>query len=167
MLYKVAVSIHILSTIVWVGGMLFLVLVMVPLSRRGMRMPSGEGAILLRRVAERFRPVAWAAILLLVLTGIYIAWEHWGIRPRDFFTDGGHFLQILQIKTGLVILAILLSLIHDFVLGPRVLSGLEDTESAGDPPRPRRARTLLLTLARMNLILALTIIILAVILTRP
>jgi uncharacterized membrane protein len=52
--------------------MLFLVLVTVPLTRRRMTAP-GEGAALLRRVAERFLPVAWVSILLLALTGIYIA----------------------------------------------------------------------------------------------
>jgi len=166
MLYKAAVFIHILSAIIWVGGTLFLVIVMVPLSRREMG-ASGRGLILLRQAARRFVPVAWASIVLLVVTGIFLAWDHWGIRPGNFFTSGGHFLRTLQAKTGLAVLVIGLSLFHDFVLGPRVVRQLESRSGSGDAPASIWGRRLLLVLARVNLVLVLAILFLAVSLTRP
>ncbi len=166
MLYQAAVFIHVLSAVIWVGGTLFLVIVMVPLARKDMRQ-SGPGFILLRQATRRFLPVAWASIVLLALTGAFIAWDHWGVRPGNFFSTGGHFFRTLQVKTGLVILVIGLSLVHDFILGPRVLSQLERNPSLGKPAGPSRARRLLLTMARVNVVLMLAILALAVALIRP
>ena len=166
MLYQTAVFIHILSAVVWLGGMLFLVLVLVPLYRRE-RKAGGDMGELLRQITQKFLPVAWTAMALLVVTGIYIGWDHWGIRPATFFSNGGHFVRILQIKTGLFLVVIVLSLLHDFWLGPRVLTMLESARSGNGSPQGRGARVLLLTLARVNLMAVLLILVLAVFLTRP
>ena len=166
MLYQAAVFLHILSAITWVGGTLFLVIVMVPLSRRE-TVASGRGLNLLRQAARRFVPVAWASIVVLAVTGVYLAWDHWGIRPGNFFTSGGHFMSTLQAKTGLAVLVIGLSLFHDFLLGPLVVGQLEGPRGPGDPPAPTWGRRLLLVLARVNLLLVLIILFLAVSLTRP
>ena len=134
MLYQTAVFIHILSAVVWLGGMLFLVLVLVPLYRRE-RKAGGDMGELLRQITQKFLPVAWTAMALLAVTGIYIGWDHWGIRPGNFFSNGGHFVRILQIKTGLFLVVIVLSLVHDFLLGPRVLTMLENARSGTAFPR--------------------------------
>jgi hypothetical protein len=105
--------------------------------------------------------------VLLAVTGAYLAWDHWGIRPGSFFTSGGHFLSTLQAKTGLAVLVIGLSLFHDFVLGPLVVRQLEGLRGPGDAPAPTWGRRLLLVLARFNLILVLIILFLAVSLIRP
>ena len=165
-MYQAAVILHIVAAVTWVGGMLFLVLVLVPLTRKELDMP-GQGAVLLRQAARRFLPVAWTSIVVLVVTGVFIAWDHWGIRPGNFFTSGGHFFRTLQIKLGLAVLVIGLSLVHDFVLGPYVVRQLENRPVAGGPPLPSRARVLLLLLARINLVLVLIILALAVALIRP
>ncbi|HLE81206.1 MAG TPA: hypothetical protein VJA25_07925, partial [Dehalococcoidia bacterium] len=60
-----------------------------------------------------------------------------------------------------------LSLVHDFILGPRVLRRMEARSSPGSPQTSTRVRGLLLILARINLVLVLTILALAVSLTRP
>ena len=166
MLYQIAVFIHVLSAVTWVGGMLFLVMVLVPLSRRE-RKAGGATSELLRQSAQKFLPVAWLAMALLVVTGIYIGWDHWGVRPGNFFSTGGHFFRTLQIKTGLFLVVIALSLVHDFLLGPRVLTRLESAPIPNDSTSGRGARVLLLTLARVNLLAVLVILVLAVLLIRP
>jgi uncharacterized membrane protein len=166
MLYQTVVFIHVLSAVIWVGGMLFLVMVLVPLSRRGMKAGGATGE-LLRQSTQKFLPVAWLAMGLLVVTGIYIGWDHWGVRPGNFFSTGGHFFRILQIKTGLFVLVIVLSLVHDFLLGPRVLSRLESAPIPNSSTHGKAARGLLLTLARVNLLAVLIILVLAVLLVRP
>lgn len=171
MLYQTAVFIHVLSAMIWVGGMLFLVMVLLPLSRREKRAGGATGE-LLRQSTQKFLPVAWLAIALLVVTGIYIGWDHWGIRPGNFFSTGGHFVRVLQIKTGLFLVVIVLSLVHDFLLGPRVLAMLENAPAANtgtsqDGTTGKGARILLLTLARVNLLAVLVILVLAVVLIRP
>ena len=83
-MYQIAVFIHILAAVIWVGGMLFLVMVLVPLSRRE-RKTGGAMVGLLRDSPQKFLPVAWAAMAFLVVTGIYIGWDQWGVRPGNFF----------------------------------------------------------------------------------
>ncbi len=166
MLYQIAVFIHILAAVIWVGGMLFLVTVLVPLSRRERKTGGAMGGVL-RESAQKFLPVAWLAMAFLVVTGIYIGWDQWGVRPGNFFSTGGHFFRILQVKTGLFVAVIVLSFIHDFLLGPRVMTLLESEPTPNAFSPGKGARMWLLALARINLLLVLTILLLAALLIRP
>ena len=103
----------------------------------------------------------------MAVSGVYLAWDHWGVRPGPFFTGGSHFLRTLQIKTGLFILVVLLSLVHDFWLGPRVVTQLENASTAEGSGAGNTARVMLLTLARINMVVILVILVLAVLLIRP
>jgi uncharacterized membrane protein len=164
-LYQLAVLLHLLAAIVWIGGALFLVLVIVPLTRSG-TIPRPQAVVLLRLMGLRFRPVAWATIAVLVATGIFLAWDHWNVSPRELLTGEGTFVQTLRAKVGLVALAIALSAVHDFVLGPRVTTLAEET--AGGPPSSAliRARRRLILLARANVAIILAILVTAVMLGR-
>jgi uncharacterized membrane protein len=128
-------SIHLLSAITWLGGMLFIAVVLVPVLRR---LP--DPALRTRLVTEtgvRFRAVGWVAVVLLVLTGLANLW----IRPE--LLGAPRF----QAKAALVVLAILLSALHDFVLGPR----------AGLPGAAPRARLRASWVARLNVLVVLVI----------
>ena len=46
------------------------------------------------------------------VSSAYLAWEHWGIRPDVFFTDGGRFMNIRRIKSGFFLFVVVLSLPH-------------------------------------------------------
>lgn len=164
--YQIAVFIHIIASITWLGGMLFLVMVMVPLTRREIDSPA-EAARLLGQVGRKFRPVAWASIVLLVATGLYIATDQWRVSASDFFNGETYFLKVLQAKVGVVLIVIGLSIIHDFILGPRVTRQLEALRQGGAPSATlRKSRRMLLILARVNMLLVLVILGLAVTLTR-
>ncbi|MCH7652964.1 MAG: hypothetical protein IIB14_04740 [Chloroflexi bacterium] len=73
-----------------------------------------------------------------------------------------------QIKVGLVALIIVLSAIHGFVLGPRIVGALERARSGGGEPSRGlvRGRLGLVWLARFNLLLVLAIVALAIVMTR-
>ena len=122
---------------------------------------------MLRDAANRFLPVAWSAMILLAITGAYLAWEHWGIRPGVFFTDDSRFMHILQIKSGLSLFVVVSSLLHDFWLGPKILERLQQARAAGLPPPQSLGRRLVLMTARVNLLVVLSIVVLAVLLIRP
>lgn len=93
-----------------------------------------QGLMIVRQAAQRFLPVAWASIFLLAVTGIYLAIDHWNVSVGDFFSGEGHFIRVLQVKTGLAALVIILSLAHDFVLGQWVMNKLEAARATGGPP---------------------------------
>lgn len=130
--------IHVLAAMIWVGGMLFIALVLVPTART-----LGDAAIrarLIRDSGRRFRAVAWTALVLLVVTGLLNLWLHPVLLGSPRF----------HAKLGLVGLALILSAFHDFVLGPR--AGLP----GADPSAWRRASWV----ARLNVLVALMIVLL-------
>jgi putative copper resistance protein D len=99
--------VHVLSAIVWIGGMLFIALVLVPVVRR-----LDDAALrtrLVHAVGVRFRTVGWIALGALVLTGLGNLW----VRPYLLWAPRFH------LKLALVLVALALSVVHDFVLGPR------------------------------------------------
>ncbi|MCH9011240.1 MAG: CopD family protein [Chloroflexi bacterium] len=166
MAYQAAVFIHLLAAMTWIGGTLFLVMVMVPLSR-GVIEPPALGIRILTQAARRFRTVAWASIVLLVITGAFMATDQWRITLDVFLSGESHFVKVLQMKVGLVALIIVLSAFHDFVLGPRIARALERARSGGEPSRRlMRGRLGLVWLARFNLLLVLAIVALAIVMTR-
>ena len=166
-MYQVAVVIHILSAVVWLGGMLFLVMIMLPIARKAMQAGGPEALGMLQDAAKRFLPVAWAAMILLAVSGAYLASDHWGIGVTVFFTDDGRFMQILRVKSILFLLVVLLSLMHDFWLGPKILDRLAQARAAGQVLPQSLARKLVRMTAGINLLAAMTILILAVWLIRP
>ena len=162
-MYQVLSLIHVISAITWLGGMLFLVMVLVPLARRD----AGVGFGALRAAAEKFVPIAWAAKIVLAGSGAYLAWEYWNVRPETFFTGGTHFMDYLQRKTGIFIIVVLLSLAHDFWLGPRVMDRLEAARLSGSPLPTGPGRLFVQWSARVNLLLVMWIVVFAVWMTRP
>ena len=131
--------IHVLAAATWLGGMLFIALILVPVTRRvqdpRLRLE------LISQTGQRFRTVGWIALGLLVGTGIIILLGRpWLLRAPAF-----------QWKAALVLLTLLLSALHDFVLGPR----------AGRlPPEITAPRRRLTWIARINVLIVLTIVLL-------
>ena len=126
---------HVAAALTWVGGMLFVALVLVPVMRR-------EEPPLRRRLVHaagvRFRAVGWISIGLLIVTGLANVW----LRP-ELMT-----LTRFWVKIALVAVAILLGAVHDFLLGPR----------AGRPDAPPSMRPAASWLARANVLLVLAIV---------
>src|SRR5512134_1899827 len=104
------VWIHLLAAISWIGGMMFLSLVLAPLFRRvGL---SGERLLLFRDIARRFRVLVWLDMGLLVGTGGIL------IDQRGLsFIGVGSWPRPLQVKLALVFCLVALSLWHDLILG--------------------------------------------------
>ncbi len=101
--------IHLVAAITWIGGMLFLWLVLRPVLST---LPSGtEDLNTLQRVEERFKTVRWVSLLTLLATGIYNL-IHEGGSARLESGWGG----ILMIKLLLVAIVMGLSGMNDFFL---------------------------------------------------
>lgn len=79
--YLLSVWLHILAAEGWIGGMIFLVVVLVPVTRR-----LGEQALtfsMIQRTGLRFRWVCWVCLELLLLSGAFnlayrgFGWADW------------------------------------------------------------------------------------------
>ena len=128
--------VHLAAVATWVGGMLFIALVLVPVTRR-----LDDAALRTRLVQDtgrRFRTVGWIALGLIVATGL----ANLALRPELLGAPRFHA------KAGLVGLALVLGALHDFVLGPR----------AGRPGADPSARGRASWVARANVLVALAIV---------
>ena len=128
--------VHVLAALTWVGGMLFVALVLVPVTRR-----LADADLRRRLVTEigvRFRAVGWVAVGLLIVSGLGNLW----VRPELLAAPR------LQAKLGLVVLALILSALHDFALGPR----------AGRPDADPSARVRASWIARINILVVLAVV---------
>jgi copper resistance protein D len=135
---------HVLAAIAWIGGMLFIALVLVPVTRR-LEDPTVRTR-LVQDTGRRFRTVGWIALSVLVVTGLLNLWNH----PVLLSSPRLHW------KLGLVGLALILSAVHDFVLGPR----------AGAPGADPSARLRASWVARINVIVVLVVVLLGLSLVR-
>lgn len=104
---------HLVAAVSWIGGMIFLSLVLAPLVRS--RKAAPEFVALFRLAARRFRLVVWSAIGLLLTTGPLLL--H---RRGVSFLDSTEWPQVLRIKLGLVGALLLLTFAHDLLIGSQV-----------------------------------------------
>lgn len=157
-MYSTLVVLHILAAVTWIGGMIFLSLVLAPLVRG--RKAAPEFMALFRSAALRFRPLVWIAIAVLLITGPMLLSLH-GISA----TSPASWPEILTIKLTLVAVLLLLTLLHDLVLGPRVsrIRAIPDSQrTSGEQVAFRTARWL----PRLSLLIALAVVIAATMLAR-
>lgn len=149
MTYFILVALHVLAAVVWIGGMLFLGLVLAPVLRS---QPPSERAALLRAVGRRFLKIGWAALGVLLVTGPIL----WSVRAFQITPS-------LGMKLILVAVILYLSILHDFSLGPRLTDRLEQGDQREETLRLRRQVALL---ARANTLFALMVLILGVAVSR-
>lgn len=71
-----ALSLHVLSAIIWVGGMFFAYVILRPIAATQLAPP--ERLTLWSAVFSKFFPWVWAAIILLLLTGFAIIGMQYG-----------------------------------------------------------------------------------------
>jgi putative copper resistance protein D len=159
--YLIMVWLHILAAVTWIGGMFFLVLVVVPWLRSSDRV---DAATFLRDTGRRFRTVGWCCFAILIVTGTFNLWIR-GVRVSDFGNLvwlRSPFGSAVALKLAVFALVLVLSTAHDFVLGPRATQHLRDPRSALAQRYRRRASIL----GRANAVLALLLVALAVVIVR-
>jgi uncharacterized membrane protein len=160
-IYLLNVTLHVLAALLWLGGMFFFALVGAPVLRR--LEPAALRARLFRELGEAFRTVGWIAIAVLLvtgalnlhLTGVLRGGQAW--NPAFWSAPYG---RALAWKLAAVATMIVLSAVHDFVLGPRA-----GRLGAGSPAA-LRARSRAALLARVNALVGLALVFAAVRLAR-
>jgi putative copper resistance protein D len=152
------VWVHLIAAVGWIGGTMFLSLVLAP-SYRALATKPDAGA-LFRTAARRFRLVVWGAVAVLLLTGPMLALS----RGWPLF-EPARWPSLLGIKLSLVAVLLLMTLAHDLVLGPRVRAILAlPPDKRASPDRAILAAAA--WLPRVALVLALAVLYAAVMLVR-
>ena len=148
-LFKFFLFLHIIAALFWVGGMLFLTLVIAPFL---MTLEPPKRSEIYQVVGKKFRFWGWVAIVMLLITGP-INLSYLGVTASMLFDPAFHaspYGKAVMTKIALVILIVLSSLLHDFWLGPGARTN-------------RKYSFYAMLFGRGNLIIALLIVIFAVI----
>ena len=120
----VLVAIHLIAAGIWFGGSTALVFVGVPAIRTLEGDPRGRA---MKELGLRWRPLGYGALLVAALTGIVLAAREWD--------DSTGFRVVLTVKAVVFVALLVVSYLHNFVLGPRVQA---EVRAGGDQPsRPR------------------------------
>jgi uncharacterized membrane protein len=157
-MYSTLVVLHILAAVTWIGGMIFLSLVLAPLVRG--RKAAPEFMALFRSAALRFRPIVWVALAVLLATGPMLLSLR-GVQVSSPTSWTG----IVTVKLMLVALLLLLTLLHDLIFGPQVsrVSAIPNSQrTAGEQVVFKTARWL----PRLSLLIGLAVMIAATMLAR-
>lgn len=149
MIALLALTLHVLGVIVWVGGLIYQTHVLLPRARRGDARAFAEAA-------RRGRPAAWAAVVVVVLTGFYNLTR---LGPLTSVMERGVGLMLAG-KFFLVIAAVTMAGQRDFAQLPRLRYALD---SGGDPTDMLRA---IMWLDRLVVLLAIVIVYMGLALSR-
>jgi uncharacterized membrane protein len=154
---------HVVAAAVWLGGMAFLALVLVPTIRRAEYRALGPA--LVQATGTRFRVVGWIALAVLAASGAGNLWVR-GIG-LDLLADpefwSAPYGSLLAMKLTCIVAVVVISLVHDLRAGPR--ASLEAQRNPGSPAAlaARRRASLL---GRTNLLLGLVLVALGLMLAR-
>lgn len=160
--FVVSMWLHLLAAIVWIGGLAFIAMVLVPTLRApGMR---AHAVTLLRTAGRKFQRIAYASLVTLGVTGVLNLYFKAGgsiaAATQLLPTPYGH---LLMTKVSLVVAIVALSLYHDFAVGPAAARAME-ADPAGSSASSLRRRAS--WLGRINMLLSLVVMTLALLLVR-
>lgn len=147
LILTIALALHALAAVVWVGGMAFAYLFLRPAAGRVLDTP--ERLALWRGVFARFFPVVWFAIAILLLTGYYMV-----LGPFGGFGGVGANIHVMHL------LALLMTALFAHVFfAPwkrfrRAVDEGEQENAAGELGRIRR-------FVAINLVLGLIVVVFA------
>ena len=161
-LYLASVTVHLLAAMFWLGGMFFLGVVGAPFLRR-LEPPELRQQVF-HGLGVRFRTLGWWSVAVLIATGVlnlrlrgWLAWDGALGSPAFWATATG---RALAWKLGIVATMLVVSAVHDFVLGPR--AGL----AAPGSPEALALRRQAAWAARFNALAGVALVVAAVRLAR-
>jgi uncharacterized membrane protein len=128
--------IHIVAVTAWIGPQFFMFLVTVPALRV---IDDAEVRLrVMRVIVYRFGWLAWAAMAVIVLSGISNLFQEGADAGIDLGSSDFRYFHVFTTKMVLVGLTVLMTAVHTFVVGPRQLRLHEQMRSeSGEAARLR------------------------------
>jgi len=122
--YYISVWLHILGATFWIGGMLFLPLVLLPSIKN-----NHERTQLLMATGLKFRFYGYIVLALMFITGVM----NMGFKGIQFswrFFNETHYGRLVVLKVILFLSLVLISLTHDLIAGRNFLRHMQKEESS-------------------------------------
>lgn len=146
-LVSLSIALHVVSVVIWVGGMIFAHQFLRPVA--AMQLEPPQRLPLWVGVFSRFFPIVWISIVLLPLTGYYMMFSIWG-----GFAGAPIYVHIMN---GIGTLMILIFLHVYFAPFKR----LKKAVAAQTWPEAGKQLNMIRTLVGLNMLLGLIVIVIA------
>ncbi len=140
--------IHLISAVVWIGGIFFILFVALPSAKKTLEQPGK----LMGAVGKRFVPLANISILLIFMTGIFMS-----LSTHRLTNFSNLWPQTLFVK---VLIALVMASIHFYrglVLTPKIG---RLTAEGGHSEQVEKLQKLSLNLVKTNLVIGMTVLLL-------
>lgn len=150
---------HLMATVIWIGGIMMILLVILPGAKESL-----ESALMTKRlmkeITKRFTPMANISILVLIVTGIFIAYyEKKFTGLLDFNTLWN---TVMFLKHFFVALMVIIHFYRGLMLNPRIgrLSSKINESKVTSPlsSRVQRLQKFSLDLVKVNLVLGMIVL---------
>ena len=153
MLDAVPRALHVVGAVAWLGPQLLMFMAVVPALRV---IDDAARSRAMAVLTVRLNYLAWGALALLLLTGLYTV----GDRVADFNLFDVRYGFILVVKSVFALAVIGLTAWHSFVVGPRLRSLQEEAAATGgsDAAVVRSLRRQTVMVSALNLLLGLAIV---------
>ena len=154
-LWVVALShfLHAMGTVVWIGGILMTLLVIVPGSKAALESPPLVGK-LMKEVARRFTPLANMSILLLIATGIIML--YYDKNYTSFLDLKKSWNVVIALKHLCVATMIIIHFYRGLILNKKI----EKFSSQVNEKQSSRLKKISLDLVKVNLALGIIVLLL-------
>lgn len=151
--YLISIYLHVIFSAFWIGGMLFLPLILLPSIKN-----NPERTHLLFHTGIKFRFYGWIALIGLIITGIInMLFKNFSFNIE--FLTNNQIGKLLGIKLLLFCIMIAISGLHDFYIGTKTIEQIQQNKT-------KNIKQLARWSGRINLLIALSIAFLGVIISR-
>jgi len=141
---------HLTATVLWIGGIIFILFFAIPSARQVLGAESGK---LMGEISKRFTPAANLSIIVLLLTGAVLTGLNRQYSGVPAFLEN-NWSSALTAKSILVLGMVIVHFYRGLFLGPRIARTMADAEK-------KSLQKLSLNLVKVNLALGLIVLLLS------
>ncbi len=149
---------HLVSASIWVGGSIFIGIVLAPLLKTISESVEERVAIMIR-VGRKFNKIAIPSLAILIVTGLY---NSSNILSRPQFLLSTNYGIILVVKIILVISLIVMFIIHVRIIRSEIEKKIESKQML--PEIVHRLRSKIISLGRIMVFVSVAILLMAALL---
>lgn len=149
---------HLVSASIWVGGSIFIGIVLAPLLKTISESVEERVAIMIR-VGRKFNKIAIPSLAILIVTGLY---NSSNILSKPEFLLSTNYGIILVIKIILVISLLVMFAIHVRIIRTEIEKKIESKEML--PEIVQKLRSKIISLGRIMVIVSVAILLMAALL---
>jgi uncharacterized membrane protein len=141
--------IHLVATVLWIGGILFIIFIAIPSSKQVLGAASGK---LMGEISKRFTPLANYSIVLLFVSGIVLA----GLNKQFSVVRilESNWTMALTLKLVLFFSMTAIHFYRGLVLAPKIMRTATQTEKTA-------LQELSINLVKVNFALGLSVLLLS------